>query len=310
MIKVFCQFSYGGYKIFRINGVPHEELQRRVIPGAGNDSIPEAAARYFNYGGAKIIYRYIDNDTLILSINDIPGPEKDSEGRPVNFAIQFIGDGNDRDVLDSLTIRIANDIEKFSRELVAMFDLWGGLFFNGDKLAAIIKECEIKYDYNGDSQLLRIRERKGAVLLFVPFSDNYGRDEKVTSKLLTELALPNEAREEDRIIRLSDLMKIQFLLKSTMTKENDGDTETIRTKIEELRAENNHLRSVAAAANNELNKLKEKNVKFLKRICISGALVGIILFFLIITKCHTLSWIILAIITIFFSYKTFKLLKK
>lgn len=330
MIRIFCQFSYGGYKVFRINGTPHEELQR-VIPGTGNDSLPLSADRYFNYGGAKLVYRYLDSNMLTLAVCDIPGPQKDSDGRPVSCAIQFIGEESDRDVLDRLSIRIANDLEGFSRELVAMFDLWGGLFFNGDKLTDIVKECEPSCSYEGSSRLLDIRKRKGNVLLFVPFSDNFGRDEKVTSKILNELELPDETREEDRFIRLSELMRIQYLVKP-LPAQNSSDEATDKTEehgdvageddrsndnigafkaeLDNLHVQNSQLRASASAANKELDELKANNTRAQKMLCICGTLIGLLLFILIVTKCYTLSWILSIIIAIIFSYKTFKLLKK
>ena len=288
----------------------------QIVTAEERYDFPALAGMYFDKGGAKILFRMIDANTLSLIIREIPGPEKDTDNRPISCAIQFIGNAEDRCVLDRLAIHIANNLEKFEKAFADMFDLRGGLHFEGDKLAAIVKECEPECDYEGDSRLLHVREQKGAVLLFVPFSDNFGRDEKVTAKILAELQLPNEAREEERMIRLSELMKMQYLLKPIAAKEknedkpeNGGDIDKLKSELEELKAENAHLRKTAADTNKELSALKEKDSSFLKTLYLVIAIVCAVFFLLVITKCYTITWIFLAVMTIVSSYKTYKLFK-
>lgn len=315
MIRYYCQYSYGGFKTFRINGESHEQLTQ-IVTAENNYGFPSLADLYFNQGGAKILYRYLDSQTLSLVVKEIPGHGLDTDNRPISCAVQFIGDAEDRNVMDRLTIHITNNLEKFEKAFADMFDLRGGLHFEGDQLVDIVKTCEPECDYEGDSKLLRVCEQKGTVLLFVPFSDNFGRDEKVTTKILAELQLPNEAREEDKVIRLSELMKMQYLLKPVAVREkkedkseNGEDVDKLKSELEELKAENAHLRNTAAAANKELSALKEKDSNFLKTLYLVIAIVCAVFFFLVITKCYTLTWILLAIITVASSYKTYKLYK-
>ncbi len=315
MIRYYCQYSYGGFKTFRINGESLEELTQ-VVTAENSFGFPPLADLYFNQGGAKILYRFLDSQTLSLVVKEIPGHGLDTDNRPISCAVQFIGDAEDRGVMDRLTIHIANNLEKFEKAFADMFDLRGGLHFEGDQLVDIVKACEPECDYEGDSKLLRVREQKGTVLLFVPFSDNFGRDEKVTAKTLSELQLPNEAREEDKVIRLSELMKMQYLLKPVAVREkkedkpeNGEDVDKLKSELEELKAENAHLRNTAAAANKELSALKEKDSNFLKTLYLVIAIMCAVFFLLVITKCYTLTWVLLAIMTVASSYKTYKLYK-
>lgn len=315
MIRFYCQYSYGGFKTFRINGESHEQLTQ-IVTAENNYGFPSLADLYFNQGGAKILYRYLDSQTLSLVVKEIPGHGLDTDNRPISCAVQFIGDAEDRGVLDRLTIHIANNLEKFEKAFADMFDLRGGLHFEGDQLVEIVKACEPECDYEGDSKLLRVREQNGTVLLFVPFSDNFGMDAKVTAKTITELQLPNEAREEDKVIRLSELMKMQYLLKPVAVREkkedkpeNGEDIDKLKSELEELKAENAHLRNTAADANKELNALKEKDTKFMKTLYLVIAIMCAVFFLLVITKCYTLTWILLAIMTVASSYKTYKLYK-
>jgi hypothetical protein len=315
MIRYYCQYSYGGFKTFHINGEAHEELTQ-VVTAENSYGFPPLADLYFNQGGAKILYRFLDSQTLSLVVKEIPGHGLDTDNRPISCAVQFIGDAEDRGVMDRLTIHIANNLEKFEKAFADMFDLRGGLHFEGDQLVDIVRACGPECNYEGDSRLLHIREQKGTVLLFVPFSDNFGRDEKVTAKTLAELQLPNEAREEDKVIRLSELMTMQYLLQPVAVREkkadkpeNGEDIDKLKSELEELKAENAHLRNTAAAANKELSALKEKDSNFLKTLYVVIAIVCAVFFCLVITKCYTLTWIFLAIITVVSSYKTYKLYK-
>ena len=79
--------------------------------------------------------------------------------------------------------------------------------------------------------------------------------------------------------------------------------------MEELKAENAHLRKTAADTNKELSALKEKDSSFLKTLYLVIAIVCAVFFLLVITKCYTITWIFLAVMTIVSSYKTYKLFK-
>lgn len=312
MIRYYCQYSYGGFKTFRINGEPHEALTQ-IVTEENNYDFPELANVYFNQGGVKILYRYLDKDTLSLLVKEIHGSNLDTDNRSISSAIQFIGDVTDRNTLDRLAIRIANSILKFEKEFADMFDLRGGLHFEGDKLAAIVKECETECNYEGNSKLLNVRQQKGTVLLFVPFSDNFGMDEKVTSKLLSELQLPQDALEVSKLIRLSELMSIQYLVKPIAVKAekktdetNTIDAEKLQAEMAELQEENTRLRKTAANATSELDALKKETEKQDKTLTILGVVLCVLLFILVLANCKAASAIIIGLILAGFSFKTYK----
>ena len=318
MIKYYCQFSYGGYKVFRINGKPREEL-KRIVASNDEGGFPLSADLYFNYGGAKIVYRYLDSSTLDLVICDIPGPEKDTDGRPISCAVQFIGDGSDRRTLDNLAIRIANNLEKFEEEFANMFDLWDGLHFDGDKLDAFVKQCEDKDLYinidKTESELLQILDRQGEVLLFVPFSDNFPNNTSVREKLMDQLQLPNDATIH--FITYSKLAKRQYWLnepdcveekkkKTDMIDKvisivqsingnvlDDKTKETLMQNAEQLHSyfhekenECQRLRSSAVEANKEAESFKQElnNRKNLEKKCLYaiGAVFFVMLLIIIV----------------------------
>lgn len=312
MIRFFCQYSYGGFKTFFVEGIAHEELTR-VVNSENNYGFPPLADLYFNQGGAKILYRYLDKNTLTLLIREIPGHGLDTDNRPITCAIQFIGDTEDRETMDRLTISIANNLQKFENDFADMFDLRGGLHIDGDKLAAIVEHCKVPCDYEGGSKLLRVCGRKGSMLLFVPMSENFGTDEKVTSKVITELQLPEEVREEERRMTLIELKKVQGFVKPIPKEEKKtekiDDVESMTTRLKDLEDENSRLRSAAVEATSEINSTKDSFSRWKKMVWIIGTFFCLFLFILVITKCYTLAWIILLLTALLFGYKTYKLFK-
>lgn len=267
MIRYYCQYSYGGFKTFRINGEVHEALTQEV-KAENTYGFPKLADLYFNQGGAKVLYRYLDNNTITLIIREIPGPGLDTDNRQINCAVQFIGDASDREQLDRLAIKLINNLNKFEADFADMFDMRGGLYFEGDKLDAIVKACKTNCQYEGESKLLQIQKRQGMILLFVPFSANFGLNSKVTQKILSELQLPVEATEPERLMSLLELKKIQnFIEVKPEEKEIEDEVpqdesnndynalvEKYEAKEKELEAkkqECSHLREVAVMATKE-----------------------------------------------------------
>lgn len=271
MIRYYCQYSYGGFKTYCIKGEQHEALIQEVTADQKYE-FPDLADLYFNHGGAKLLYRYLDDNTLALIVREIPGPGRDTDNRQINCAIQFIGDASDREQLDRLTIKIANNLKKFEADFADMFDMRGGLFFEGEKLDAIVKECETECLYEGESRLLQVKDRKGIILLFVPFSANFGTNQKVTEKVLSELHLPEEATEADRLISLFELQKIQNFIEEmpqekgpveNEDEDNSIDLDSLKKKyeakgkeLEEKKQECSQLRNAAVMATQENERLK------------------------------------------------------
>ena len=98
MIQIYTQYSYGGFRIYKIDGVAKElldsakEVTRNNLLG-----YPEGAAIFFDRGMTKVAYRYLSgSDKFVLTVKEIPSLDSDSDGRPINCAVQFIGDKSDR----------------------------------------------------------------------------------------------------------------------------------------------------------------------------------------------------------------------
>ncbi len=310
MIKYYCQYSYGGFKTFHIEGVANEPLTQKVTTDF-NYGFPKQAELYFNRGSLKLLYRYLDDDILSLVVKEIPSNGHDTDGRPISCAVQFIGDSSDREVMDRLTIKIANDIKSFESSFANMFDLRGGLHFDGDKLDAFVKDCQSKCTYYGKSDLLNVLDQKGGTLLFVPYSDNFGRDNKVTSKILDELQLPDDACDEKAFLSLSKFEEIQYLLRIDQSDNNEDkssdDSERLNHATNE---EADHLRAIVTSAKTEIDIVATKYDGLRKTVCLLGLIFCILLFVLIITKCVTTPLMILGITIVLLAFETYKMYKR
>jgi len=281
MIRYYCQYSYGGFKTFHINGEAHEALTQEVSTENRYD-FPPLADLYFNRGGAKILYRYLDKNTLSLIIREIPSQGLDSDNRSICCAIQFIGDASDRKQLDRLTIKLVNTLHRFENNFADMFDMRGGLYFDGDKLDTIVKECEKECQYEGESRLLKIPRMEGTVLLFVPFSTSFGMNQNATVKVLKELRLPAETIESNRVMTMHELEQIQNLIEiKPIESEEEANTpdessndydnlkdyyEQLKKELEETKQECSRFRKVVAELKKEnsllsieLQEYKERN---------------------------------------------------
>lgn len=214
MIRVYLQYSYGGFKTFFIEGKENEAVNMEVTNDTSYD-FPQDAHRYFQYGGAKILYRYLNDGTLDLIVREIPSIHKDGDGRSIPCAVQFIGDEDDRQTLDFLTTDIVNDIEMFHDFFSKLFRVRGGLRIDGSRLNEWIANHKDPYVCDTNIQQIRnIQLIKSDVILFVPLSSNFGIDEFVTNNVSSELNLTLAQMKRDNcIVKSADLSMIQNKLK-------------------------------------------------------------------------------------------------
>lgn len=212
MINIFLQYSYGGFKTFLVEGQERNERISKEVLLTDFPVLPDDAYCFFQYGGAKIAYRYISDGRIALIIREIPSIHRDSDGRNIPCAVQFIGDPSDRNTLDYITTDIANDIEAFHNFFSNLFSIRDGLFIDGDSLRSWINRHATQYSCESPiSQIKGIsRPMYDGVILFVPLSSNFGIDRMVTNIITDELKLPIKQILSDKcFISMSSLYMLQ-----------------------------------------------------------------------------------------------------
>lgn len=199
MVRIYCQYSYGGFKNFPIEGKKDELLDKEV---SNNDTydFPTDANVFFSYGGIKMVYRQLENKEYTLVIKEIPSAHTDSDGRPIICAVQFIGGEKERLTLDNMAISIANDINSFEAFFKDLFFEQEGLRLEGDKLRAYINSFNADYVFSGSSKLLNIPKSNVKVFLLIALSSNFGLDKIITEKVLNELNLRQDTKRGETVI--------------------------------------------------------------------------------------------------------------
>lgn len=210
MIKIFIQYSYGGFKTLLVEGLENE-LVNQEVANENDYGFPQDAYCHFQYGGVKMIYRHLNSGQLDLVVREIPSIHTDGDGRSIPCAVQFIGAPEDRNVLDYMAIEIANNIQKFHDFFSNLFWEERGLRIEGDKLREWIDGHNVPFICDSPSaQIKNIPNIKSGVILFVPMSGNYGIDKNVTDRMTKELRLPADlAIQKDRYIGVMELDMLQ-----------------------------------------------------------------------------------------------------
>lgn len=293
MVKVYCQYSYGGFKTFFIEGNQNEELNHEVT--LDNDyGFPKEAHRYFQYGGAKVVYRYLTDGIILLAIREIPGIHVDGDGRSIPCAVQFIGEKADRTLMDYLALDILNNVKAFEDFFSKLFRVRQGLRIAGDKLVEYINNHNTEIVYDTDvPQLKNIPQIESGVILFVHLSNNFGVDERVTRNVCGELGFDmGELKSKDCCMSNVTLSKIQGRISITakpVTKSEplsppqppkNDDREMLQQLIVDLRKENSELKSANTEYFDKIKALKEKieqlkalNEKNNRRIRLGGIII-------------------------------------
>lgn len=243
MVRIYCQYSYGGFKNFAIKGEENELLDKEV---ANNNALdfPLDANIFFSYGGVKMVYRQLENGEYTLVIKEIPSAHIDGDGRPIICAVQFIGGEEDRLTLDNMAISIANDLNSFETFFKDLFFEHNGLRLEGDKLRAYINGLNTDYVFSGKSKLLNIQNSNARIILLVALSSNFGIDNSVTEKVINELKLAQDTKRGETII-----MTYQHLL-------NQQNSLIICKKEEDKKPVSPSLPMPPAPANDDILSLK------------------------------------------------------
>lgn len=242
MIRFYCQYSYGGFRTFRINGEADEALKGQEVIYDDNTKentldFPQMGSLYFNYGGVKLLYRVYDNGELAIVLREIPGIEKDTDGRPINCALQIIGQESDKELMDNIALEIVSSLATFQKDFAEEFSLRGGLHYNGEFLTKFVENLRDKTAEVSAPELEDFASRRGPVYLFVPSSIYFMSDRNLQVKVIRDLRLASDSPEvksllsntisPDRIAELSNT--VTFTSEQTAESENDDTTTTVGT---------------------------------------------------------------------------------
>lgn len=263
MIRIYLQYSYGGFKTLYVEGT-EKELLNREVTNDNDFGFPADAHCNFQYGGAKMMYRYLSNGELDLIVREIPSIHTDGDGRSIPCAVQFIGSTEDRNTLDHMATKIANNINEFHEFFKMLFRVRGGLRIDGDKLREWIDGHNVPFVCDSPAvQIKNIPTVTSGVILFVPLSKNFGVDATVTSNVTKELRLPTDlGNNKDRYICVLELDRLQgksnIVVGAQEAPVDTDDIEVCSTEGVSKDDQIQQLKKQIAKKDDEISKLKKQ----------------------------------------------------
>lgn len=234
MIQIYTQYSYGGFRIYKIDGVAKELLDSAKEVTTNNFlGYPKDAAIFFDRGKTKVAYRYLPvSDKFVLTVKEMPSLDSDTDGRPINCAVQFIGDKSDRKTIDNIAISICNGLKNFEEFFAGLFYIRSDLHIDGDRLKAYIDSFNGNLHFSGESRLLDVRKKKTGVILFVPISNSFLTNDFVRDKTKKELQFSDGDMKNSIVIPYQELLKQQGRL-SINNKQSNPDFNIDKDDIED-----------------------------------------------------------------------------
>lgn len=263
MIRIYLQYSYGGFKTLYVEGT-EKELLNREVTNDNNYGFPSDAHCNFQYGGSKMLYRYLSNGELDLVVREIPSIHTDGDNRSIPCAVQFIGTPEDRNTLDHMATKIANNIDEFHEFFKMLFRVRGGLRIDGDKLREWIDGHNVPFVCDSPAvQIKNIPTVKSGVILFVPLSKNFGVDATVTSNVTKELRLPTDlSNNKDRYLCVLELDRLQgksnIVVGTQETPVTTDETKVCLTEGTSKDDQIQQLKEQISKKDDEISKLKKQ----------------------------------------------------
>lgn len=143
MIRIYCQYSFGGYKIYNVSPDGMNEVTAK-----DRYCIPDSGIRLFSHYGIKLIFAQDSDGMYELFVNDIPCKEKDDIGRSKTTSLLLTGfNQSDRQQLRKLAIMIVFELKKFE-------DFFSGLFKTSDRLDFNYEDFEKFIKITGSDEIL------------------------------------------------------------------------------------------------------------------------------------------------------------
>lgn len=298
MIRIYCQYSYGGFRTFFIegkegfvkgeNGIEGGEHLQYEVTNETDYDFPNEAHCYFQFGGAKIVYRYLNDKKLALVIREIPSIHRDGDGRSIPCAVQFIGDEADRSTLDYLALDIANDTLSFEKFFAKLFRVKQGLRIDGAKLRDYIENHNKKIICSTDVEVFRdVLRIQSGVMLFVHQSSNFGKDKIVTERVCKDLKFDIKELERNNCT-MSVVQLMEYQNHVTFT-EFESETSTVEiqetTKLPQPSMSLDDKDKIISELRKRIIELEKENAELSKKIRIGGYIIIGLLVLCIMLKC-------------------------
>ena len=135
MLTIYAQYSFGGYKIFRLTNEGIEE-----VTGVNRLGITDSSIQLFSHYGIKMLNCHDAQRQHILFVNDIPCKELDDMGRNKTCSFMMCGTSlTDARLLRRLAVMIAFELVGFETFFSSLFSITDTLNFDYKKFEEFVK---------------------------------------------------------------------------------------------------------------------------------------------------------------------------
>ena len=90
MLRVYCHYSYAGYKLYNLTKDGAKE-----ITSSDRCGISQASITFFSRYGLKEAFLPLPDGNWMLLVHDIPSNELDDLGRKKNCSLQLVANGRE-----------------------------------------------------------------------------------------------------------------------------------------------------------------------------------------------------------------------
>lgn len=136
MISVYAQYSFGGYKIFKLDKDSVTE-----VTGKNRMGIPDTAIKLFSHYGVKQLLAQDLSGSYQLFVNDIPCRERDDIGRAKRCSILMCGTSlTDAKLLRKAAVMILFELNQFENFISSLFEIKDRLQFDYERFENFMNE--------------------------------------------------------------------------------------------------------------------------------------------------------------------------
>lgn len=162
MISVYAQYSFGGYKIFKLSENSVEE-----VTAINRLELPDSAIQLFSHYGIKLLSARDLAGKYVLFVNDIPCQEKDDMGRAKTCAVVFTGTSlSDADTLRTLAVMIAFELDQFEKFFSGLFSATDSLNFDYKKFDDFIRNAVDEEVVSQDKLRNEMSHRRNPIVVY------------------------------------------------------------------------------------------------------------------------------------------------
>lgn len=137
MINLYAQYSFGGYKIFKLTESSVEE-----VTATNRLDIPDSAIQLFSHYGIKLLASKDLAGTYILFVNDIPCKEHDDMGRAKTCSVVMTATSvSEANMLKRIAVMLVFELDKFEDFFSSLFTVKDTLEFDYLRFIEFIKNA-------------------------------------------------------------------------------------------------------------------------------------------------------------------------